>query len=104
MINLGASKFAPADLSLMLAEPGADFGAQLDRLHPGPDLGAQRVDQRERALLRDVPERPAVARLEALRQRADAVDRADRVAERHRAVGAHQRLDAPLGVREPVAR
>src|SRR4029077_2167085 len=67
-------------------------------------LGAQRVDQGQRALLLDVPEGPAVARLEALRQRADAVDRADRLAERDRAVGAYQRLHAALGVGELVAR
>ena len=48
----------------------------------------------------EMPEGPAVAGVEALRQRADAVDRADRVAERHRAVGAHQRLVLLLGVDE----
>src|SRR5882762_10387374 len=57
-----------------------------------PDLRPQRVDERERALAFHVPEGPAVAGLQALRQRADAVDRAHGTAERNGAVGAHQRL------------
>ena len=44
----------------------------------------------------DVPEGPAVAGFEALRQRADAMDRTDRFAERDRAVGAHQSADADV--------
>jgi len=39
-----------------------------------PDLRPQRVDQRERALALHVPECPAVAGLQALRQRTDAMD------------------------------
>src|ERR1700722_10139065 len=64
----------------------------------GPELGAQGVDQGEVALALDMPEGPAVAGFEALRQRADAVDRADGVAECDRAIGAHQRLVAALGL------
>src|SRR6202035_4408462 len=72
--------------------------------HGGADLRAEAVDRREPALRLHVPEGPAVARLEALRERADAVDRADRVAERDCAVGAHQRFHLALGVGELVAR
>ena len=51
----------------------------------------------------EMPEGPAVAGVEALHQRADAVDRADCVAERNRAVGAHQRL-VPGAWRRPAWR
>ena len=71
--------------------------------HLRPHARAQRVDD-GRALRRlDVPEGPAVAGLETLRQRADPVDRADRFAERERAVGAHQRLMPALGIDELCA-
>ena len=51
-----------------------------------------------------MPEGPAVAGFQALRQRADAVDGADGFAERNGAVGAHQRLDLALGVEQARAR
>src|SRR5258707_15255497 len=63
-----------------------------------PDLRPQRVDQRQRAVALDVPEGPAVAGLQPLSQRADAMDRTNIVAERDGAVGAHQRLVAATGV------
>src|SRR3954466_6432598 len=48
---------------------------KLSRALLGPDLGAQCVDRDQPRGRVDVPERPAVAGLEPLRQRADAVDR-----------------------------
>jgi hypothetical protein len=56
-----------------------------------PDLCSQGVDQGQRASALDVPEGPAVARFETLGERADAVNRADSIAERDRAIGPHQR-------------
>src|SRR5712672_2899879 len=64
------------------------------RRHPGTNLGAQLVDQPEALAGLDVPEGPAVAGAGALRHRADAVDRADLVAEHDGAVGADQRAMA----------
>src|SRR5262245_1642376 len=67
------------------------------------DLGAEAVDRRELLVALDMPEGPAVAGLEPLSERTDAVDRADRLAERDRAVGAHQRLHLALGVEQRLA-
>src|ERR1043166_5454677 len=64
--------------------------AQPILLHLSAKLGPQGVDRREPAPRLHVPEGPAVARFESLRDRADPVDRADHVAERHRAVRANQ--------------
>ena len=66
--------------------------------HPGADFGAQLVDQLEALLGLDVPEGPAVAGFGALRHCADAVDRADLVAEHDGAVGADQRAMAFFGI------
>src|SRR5262249_2124507 len=62
--------------------------------HLGAHLRAQLVDQAKAFVGLDVPEGPAVAGLGPLRQRADAVNRADLVAKRDRAVGAYQRTIA----------
>src|SRR5215467_6619148 len=70
----------------------------LARRHLAADLGAQLVDQPEALLGLDMPEGPAVAGFRALRDRADAVDRADLVAEHDGAVGPHQRAVALLGI------
>src|ERR1700726_4622652 len=67
------------------------------------ELGAQRVDRGEPAPGLHVPEGPAVAGFEPLRDRADAVDRADHVAERDRAVRAHQGGVASSPGEEPRA-
>src|SRR5580700_725935 len=66
--------------------------------------GAKVVDAGETLRRLDVPKGPAVAGFEPLRQRADAVDRADCVAKGNCAVGAHQRAMAALGVGEFYAR
>src|SRR5262249_14342520 len=59
------------------------------RRHLRPDLRAQRID-REQAVPRiDVPEGPAVARLQALRQRANAVNRADPLTQADPAAAPH---------------
>src|SRR6478752_6219877 len=68
--------------------------------HLGTNFGAQLVDQLEALAGLDVPERPAVAGPGALRHRADAVDRADLVAEHDGAVGAHQGAVTLSGVDE----
>ena len=47
-----------------------------------------------------MPKRPAVARFKSLRQRADAVDRADGLAQCKRAVGTNERAMPTLGVDE----
>src|SRR5262249_13858064 len=73
------------------------LGCEL-RLYLRADLRPERVDREEALRCVDVPESPAVARLQALRQRADAVDGADRLTQGDRAVGAHQRLDRALGI------
>ena len=59
---------------------------------------AQNVDQSETLRRFHVPIGPAVAGFQALRQRADPVDRADRFSECQRAVGANQSAMPPLGV------
>ena len=64
---------------------------QLGGAHLRPHLRPQRVDYGEPLRGLDVPEGPAVAGFEALGESTDAVDRADRFAERERAVGANQR-------------
>src|SRR5262245_18001742 len=61
--------------------------------HLGPNLRAQHIDRDQTVGRLQMPERPAVAGLQALRQRADAMDRADRLAERDGAIGAYQRPD-----------
>src|ERR1700744_3643899 len=66
-------------------------GRRLARRHSGTDFGAQFVDQFQALVGLDVPEGPAVAGAGALRYRADAVDRADLVAEHDGAAGADQR-------------
>src|SRR3979411_2774640 len=68
------------------------------RRHFGADFGAQLVDQPQALVGLDVPEGPAVAGAGALRHRADAVNRADLVAEHDGAVGADQRAVAFFGV------
>src|SRR6266568_8009319 len=69
-----------------------------DRRHPGADFGAQFVDQAQALVGLDMPEGPAVAGAGTLRHRADAVDRADFVAEHDGAVGADQGAVALFGV------
>jgi hypothetical protein len=59
--------------------------------HLRAHFGAQLVDQAQAFRGFDVPEGPAVAGLGALRQRPDAVDRTDLVAECDRAVGTSSR-------------
>src|SRR5580704_11498027 len=87
-----------------LLSPGWRFaypGYKLEnsaRRHAGADFGAQLVDQPEALLGLDVPEGPAVAGAGALRHRADAVDRADLVAEHDGAVSAHQGAMTLLGI------
>src|ERR1700676_3042693 len=73
---------------------------KLSRRHRGADFGAQFVDQLEALLGLDVPEGPAVAGARALRHRADAMDRADLVAEHDGAVGADQRAMPLPGIDE----
>src|SRR5260370_40587972 len=68
----------PLDLALAHSHPGADFGAQF-------------VDQAQTLVGFDVPEGPAVAGARTLRHRADAVHRANLLAEHDGAVGTHQR-------------
>src|SRR5262249_18458452 len=72
--------------------------------HLRPDSRAQAVDRNEALRRLQVPEGPAVAGLEPLRQRADAMDGANAFAQRNGAVGAHQRLHLALGVAETRAR
>src|SRR5581483_7389799 len=72
--------------------------------HLGADHGAIGVDGGETLVGLHVPESPAVAGLEPLRQRADAVNGTDAFAEADGAVGAHQRLVPALGVDEVLAR
>src|SRR5919204_5245767 len=67
----------------------------LARRHFGADFGAQLVNQLQAVSGLDMPEGPTVAGLRTLRNRTDAVDRADLVAEHDGAVGAHQ-SDVPL--------
>src|SRR6516225_4568118 len=75
-----------------------------DRLsHFRAHLRAQNVDQSESPRRFHVPIGPGVAGFQALRQRADAVNRTDRFAECQRAVGANQGAMAPLGVDEARA-
>src|SRR6476620_12407025 len=76
---------------------------RLARRHFRADLGAHLVDQPQAILGLDMPEGPAVAGAGALRHRADAVDRADLVAEHDGAVGANQRAMALFGVDQPGA-
>src|SRR4029453_18367697 len=66
--------------------------------HLAADFGAQLVDQLEAPLGLDMPECPAVTGFRALRDRADAVDRADLVAEHDGAVGADQSVMALASV------
>src|SRR6188474_3770472 len=73
-------------------------------IHLRAHLGAQIVDQGQAGLGLDMPEGPAVAGVEPLRERADAMDGAYFFAERDRAVRAHQRLVPLLGVDELRAR
>src|ERR1700753_3586325 len=73
----------------------------LARGHARADFGAQFVDQPKTLFGLHVPEGPAVAGAGALRHCADAVDRADLVAEHDGAVGADQRAVAFLGIDEP---
>src|SRR6266436_8049957 len=73
------------------------------RRHPGADFGAQLVDQPQTLLGLDVPKGPAVAGAGSLRHRADAVDRADLVAEHDGAVGADQGAVALFRVDQPGA-
>ena len=75
-----------------------EFVKGLAHRHAGADLGAHLIDQLEAALGLDMPEGPAVAGFRALRDRADAMDLADLVAEHDGAVGAHQGAMALLGV------
>src|ERR1700688_3117584 len=75
-----------------------DFFESSARRHFGADFGAQLVDQLEALVGLDVPEGPAVAGARALRYRADAVDRADLVAEHDGAVGADQSAVTLLGI------
>ena len=58
------------------------------RSTPRPQLLPERIDRHQAAAHVDVPENPTVARRRALHVRADAVDRADLVAEHDGAVGA----------------
>src|SRR4051812_2554447 len=53
------------------------------------DFGAKLVDRGELVLALDVPVGPAVAGFRPLRQRAEAMDRADIAADLQRTVGAH---------------
>src|SRR5438105_4243449 len=97
MMTVGAVQIASGPE----ARPGSEANRNrraLWRAHSRPDLRAQRVDRDQAFGGLQVPEGPAVAGFEPLGQRADAVDRADRVAQRDGAVGAHQRLDLALGV------
>src|SRR5438874_9549559 len=71
------------------------------RRHLGADFGAQLVYQPEALIGLDVPEGPTVARARPLRHRANAVDRADLVAEHDRPIGADQRAVALFGVHQP---
>src|SRR6185437_5391616 len=68
------------------------------RRHLGAHLRAQIVDQGQALRRFEMPEGPAVAGIEPLRQRSNLVDRADTLANRYRAVGTHQRLVPFLGV------
>uniref|UniRef100_A0A0N4ZGX3 LigA n=1 Tax=Parastrongyloides trichosuri TaxID=131310 RepID=A0A0N4ZGX3_PARTI len=72
-------------------------------LHPGPDLGAQRVDGGQALVGLEVPVGPAVAGRGRLDQGADLVDRAGEVARHQAAVGAHAGLAFALGAVELVA-
>ena len=71
------------------------------RVTRSPDL--RREASMDEAARLDMPERPAVARAEPLREGADAVNRADLLAQRNGAVRAHERLDLALGVAEEGA-
>ena len=71
--------------------------------HLRPHARAQGVDHGQTLRRLHVPKSPAVAGLEPLRQSADPVDRADRLAECNCAVGAHQRPMPALGVDELYA-
>src|SRR5262249_50549623 len=51
-----------------------------------------------------MPAGPAVAGVEALRDRHDPMDRADRAVERHCAIGAYKRVVTFLGIHEAGAR
>src|SRR5579871_1997513 len=55
----------------------------------GAQALTQDVDRDERAVRLVLPERPAVASIEALNMRSDAVDRTGRVGADQRSVGAH---------------
>src|SRR3979411_1771495 len=74
------------------------------RRHLGADFGTQLVDQPQALLGLNVPEGPAVAGPGSLRHRADAVDRADLVAEHDGAVGADQGAVAFSGIDQFGAR
>ena len=69
-------------------------------IHLRAHLGAQIVDRGEPLAGLDMPEGPAVAGFQPLRDRAHAMDRADLLAEHDRAVGAHQHLVALFGVHQ----
>ena len=84
---------------LGLASLDPTYGVPSARAHLGAHPGAQVVDHGEALGRLDVPEGPAVARLEPLRERADAVDRADAAAVGERAVCPHQCRVAPLARR-----
>src|SRR5580692_1744593 len=68
--------------------------------HLRAHLRPKRVDHGQALRRLDVPEGPAVASFQPLRQSTDAMDRADSFAERERAVGADQRAMAAFGVNE----
>src|ERR1700677_797625 len=82
-----------------LSERGYSESNLLRRLaHRRPHRRAQIVDQHALSRALDMPERPAVASGQPLRERADLVDRADRRAQRQGAVDADQGPIASPGV------
>src|SRR5579883_2545988 len=90
---------------LSAGRPPHSWGSLEFSPHPfRPDLRPKCVDEHERALAFHVPEGPAVAGFQPLRKRADAMDRANGIAKRDGAVGAHQRLVAALGIEQVRAR
>src|SRR6476619_545311 len=92
-------------IEALLPDVACAFGSRLQvvellHAHLRPHARAQGVDDRQSRRRLDMPEGPAVARLETLCQCADTVDRADRFAKRQRSIRAHQRLMPLLGVDE----
>src|ERR1700730_19340109 len=90
-----------ADFASLIRSTGC-AGSSRSRLRP--DLRAQLVDGDQAPRRLQMPEGPAIAGVEPLRERADALNGAAPLAECKAAVGAHQRPDLALGIAKERAR